>query len=669
MGSSRRAMVAALFLAGCGGGGGGGDSAPPTSPPSSANYKLTFTPSTLTATVTGGTSLALSVDAQLDRTIADTVNVAIIDTRGVITPDITLTPLSQTAYRATLFTAPSLAVGNHTGSLEVRLCRDVPTTCASPIPGSPWQLPYNLTVTTAVSPPAPPPAPPPPPPPAATLSASFSPTAVAVDGFEQELPSVVVSATLSGTATTVYPQFVAPSGVFQPNPPVSGSNFAPTATFYFQTGLGAGTYTGNIELRLCQDLQCTSQYPGSPALLPYTVTVRAATNLTPLAAIAGAGDWAMHQGNAGHTGYVPVTLQPARFNRRWKWTAPSEANDTRELSPVVVADGRVVFSTSGYFAASSLTALSEHDRSVQWNYDFGPIFRANPPAIGDGKIFMATSGHSDTFMWSFNASSGTVASKVAFNSQWERYYAPTVSNGAVFTNGGSYGGLLSFKASDGTQNWFAGLPQYDQWTPAVDSSFAYAYMAGKLYAIATATGTTSFEIADPDSQSPSYSVMGAPLLGSANTVVTVNGRTMSPSNRLINFNTASRSIRWSIAGRFLNDPAIANGVIYIANGTQFEARRESDGALQWSWTPPESNTSPFDGEFPSSNVIVTANLAFVSTSSRTYAIDLATRRHVWSYPQAGKLALSRNGVLYIVGTSPNPSNGQLVNTVTAVNLQ
>ncbi len=669
MKSSRRVMVAALFMAGCGGGGGGGGGGDSTPPPS-ASYKLTFTPSTLTATVTGGSSVVLNVDAQLDRTIADTVNVAIIDTRGVITPNVTLTPLSQTAYRATLFTAPSLAIGNHTGSLEVRICRDVPTICASPIPGSPWQLPYNLTVTTAPSPP-PPPAPPPapPPPPAATLSASFSPTAVAVDAYQDELPSVIVSATLSGTATTVFPQFVAPSSVFEPNPLVSGTSFAPSAALTFRDGISTGTYTGNIELRLCQDLQCTSQYPGSPALLPFTVTVRAATNLTPLAAIAGAGDWTMHQGNAGHTGYVPVNLQPARFNRRWKWQAPADGGIARDLSPVVVADGRVVFSTSGYFRPSSLTALSEHDRSVQWNYDFGSIFRANPPAIGDGKVFIATSGHSDTFMWSFNASSGTVASKVAFGSQWERYYPPTVSNGAVFTNGGSFGGLLSFKTSDGTQNWFAGLPQYDQWTPAVDTGLAYGYVAGKLYALATATGTTSFEIADPDWTSISYSVMGAPLLGSANTVVTVNDRAMSPSNRLINFNTASRTIRWSVAGRFLNDPAIANGVIYIANGSQFEARRESDGALQWSWTPPESSSAPFEGGYPSNNVIVTSNLAFVSTTTRTYAIDLTTRREVWSFPQAGKLALSRNGVLYIAGTGVSPSNGQSVSTLTAINLQ
>lgn len=668
MRSSRTAMAAALFMAGCGGGGGGDGPAP-----APANYTLTFTPSTLTATVPGGISAALSVDAQIDRTIADPVNVAIIDTRGVITPNVILTPLSQTAYRATLFTAPTLAAGNYTGSFEVRICRDAPTTCASPIPGSPWRLPYNLTIGASAPPPAPPPpAPPPPPPappPAPTVGASFSPTSITVENYQDELPPVVVSASLSGTATTVYPQFVDPGGVFQPNPPTNGSTFAPVATFYFVNGIAPGTYSGNIELRLCRDLPCTSQYPNSPALLPYTVTVRAATNLTPLAAVAGAGDWAMHQANAGHTGFVPVTLDPARFNRRWKWTAPATGSGTRELSPVVVADGRVVFSSTGYFAPSSLTALSEHDRSVLWNYDFGTIFRANPPALGDGKVFIATSGHSDTFMWSFNAASGTTTSKVPFGSQWERYYAPTVDNDAVYTNGGSYGGLLSFKTSDGTQNWFAGLPQYDQWTPAVDASFAYGYMAGKLYAVSRSAGTTSFEIVDPDWSWAGYSVMGTPLLGGADTVITVNGRYMNPSNRLISFNTATRSIRWSVPGRFMNDPAIANGVIYIANGSQLEARRESDGALQWSWTPPESNLAPFDGGYPSSNVIVTANLAFVSTTTRTYAVDLATRRDVWSFPQAGKLALSRNGVLYIVGTGTNPSNGQSVSTLTAINLQ
>lgn len=38
--------------------------------------------------------------------------------------------------------------------------------------------------------------------------------------------------------------------------------------------------------------------------------------------------------------------------------------------------------------------------------------------------------------------------------------------------------------------------------------------------------------------------------------------------------------------------------------------------------------------------------------SVTYGIDRATHQMVWSYPFSGRLALSRNGVLYLQGAGP-----------------
>jgi outer membrane protein assembly factor BamB len=49
-----------------------------------------------------------------------------------------------------------------------------------------------------------------------------------------------------------------------------------------------------------------------------------------------------------------------------------------------------------------------------------------------------------------------------------------------------------------------------------------------------------------------------------------------------------------------------------------------------------------------SSVIVTHNLAFVSSRSKTLAIDLSTQQVVWSYPLGGNLAISARGVLTIL---------------------
>lgn len=115
-------------------------------------------------------------------------------------------------------------------------------------------------------------------------------------------------------------------------------------------------------------------------------------------------------------------------------------------------------------------------------------------------------------------------------------------------------------------------------------------------------------------------------------------------NRPTNFRTTSASIAWQILGVYPTTPGYKDGVVYVVNQNplRLEARAEADGALLWSWTPEFVGESKFVSE-----VLLTDNLAFVSTDYATHAIDLLTRRSVWSYPAAGKLALSARGVLYI----------------------
>lgn len=94
--------------------------------------------------------------------------------------------------------------------------------------------------------------------------------------------------------------------------------------------------------------------------------------------------------------------------------------------------------------------------------------------------------------------------------------------------------------------------------------------------------------------------------------------------------------------------------LYAVNNDplRLEARSEADGSLLWSWPAAASGGVAFKSE-----VLLTNNMAFVSTNLSTYAVDLATHKAVWSYPASGNLALSSDGVLYLEGT----------NTLTAIN--
>ncbi|MEJ5999408.1 outer membrane protein assembly factor BamB family protein [Paucibacter soli] len=616
----------ALAMTACGGGGGGSEQ--------SQRYQLSFSPATLTESFLQGAPSPLTVTATLDRPVSQTINAVIIDSAGVIEPNLQLAPGAGNSYQATVTPKAALAVGEYSGSLQVKLCFDSPTSCNSPLPGSPYALPYKFTVTA---------------PPAAVVS----PARLALDAYQDEVPALTIAANLPSGQT--YPQIVDKTGVFQPNPPKNISGTSLSATLFLNSTLAPGSYAGNLELHVCKDLPCTQEVSGSPVLVPYSITLKAAINLSPLARAAGVGEWAQHQANAAHTGYLPLTLDASKFNRRWRWTVPpSESTGSSggagAIQPVVTSNGTVYAQTSGYFQSATLYALSEHDRSVRWKKEFGTVFAVNPPSTDGGQVYLASSGHQDTFMWSFDGSTGAINFRTAFGSQWEHYLAPAIANGSVYTNGGSYGGLLSFKAGDGTLEWFANLSQYDQWTPAVDANYAYAFMPNGLNVIKVAGGSSAFVIADPNNSLQAYSVNGAPMLIGPGNVVVVNGSGGSGSiNRLVNFDIAARSVKWSIPGSFTQAPAFAKGVIYAVNGAQVEARSDADGSRLWAWAPDEASVDPFRADYGSAarNLVVTDNLLFVSTASKVYALSLSSHQTVWSFPKPGRLALSPNGVLYI----------------------
>lgn len=149
---SARASVLAFalagILAGCGGGGGGSTPAPAPTP---SGPTLTFAPTTVTGTSQAGLSAALGVTATVN-TPSDFANAAavfayVIDATGTILPTVQISQPSPTTFHAVLQTAPTLAAGNYKGNFSVRVCRD--SACAQHFPGSPMQLPFDITVTPA----------------------------------------------------------------------------------------------------------------------------------------------------------------------------------------------------------------------------------------------------------------------------------------------------------------------------------------------------------------------------------------------------------------------------------------------------------------------------------------------------------------------------------------
>ncbi|MBX3627200.1 MAG: PQQ-binding-like beta-propeller repeat protein [Rhizobacter sp.] len=418
-------------------------------------------------------------------------------------------------------------------------------------------------------------------------------------------------------------------------------------------GLADGTYTGTLQFAGCHDPKCKNARRTARVAVPYSITVSAAS------------DWQMHQGNAAHTGYVPVTLDPARFQYAWDWRRPA-SGVIGAINAVVSEGGKVFVTDDDYFSAVSIRALNEADGSPVWTRDFGTKPGLNPPAVANGVVYAATMGHSDTYLHAFRAADGQPVFQSAFDSQWGHVLAPTLADGRAYTNGGYYGGgIYSFDATSGSRLWSQTAGDDDMSTPAVDSRYVYHYSGLGLEVYGKVDGNLVASIPDPYGPGWGYSYHGSPILGSADNVIAFSGGAFSgrasssveqyDSRRLVNFSVENRNTRWISARAYLTTPALAKGVVYAGRNApkSLDAISEATGEVLWSWAGTAS-----DSEFHR-NVVVTDNLLFVSTDRAVHAIDLATHQSVWSYPSPGMISLSASGMLYIVEGAREPT-GRLI---------
>ncbi len=346
--------------------------------------------------------------------------------------------------------------------------------------------------------------------------------------------------------------------------------------------------------------------------------------------------WPMYQADIGHTGYRPLTLSTGMFMPLWQRTVGSGL----ALNPVSAGDGMVFCSLIGYFPPASIQqvfALEAYTGATLWSTGYGSVYSVNPPSYSYGNVYVQSGNHStDTYLHAIDAASGTPIFDAPHEAQWERYYAPTISDGKVYVDGGYYGGMYRFDAFSGAQNWFNGaLPQYDEWTPALDDSNAYAYLgeySPGLYAVSRATGVLRFSIMDPGFQWNGWSMDGTAVVCGNGDIIAVQ------AGRLLCFNVPRHQLAWQVARAFSGQPSFAHGSIYAIDGGKLVAIDEATHADLWSWTPP---TGSLVG-----TLVVTDSHVFGSTSGTTYAVSLASHASEWVYPAGGALALG-NKALYI----------------------
>lgn len=624
------AVLLTIQLYGCGGGS-GAESTPPTPPPA-----MSLSPTSVSATIAEGSTAALTVTYRLTQAAFDAMDhIEYDDVGDGQVADAAIVQSNGNLSATVEFYSYGLTRGQYSGTINLYLCKD--SGCRTTVDGSPFALPYSIKVD--------PPPPPPPPPPAPVVTPN--PLLISVEANDQA--EISIRAQVSETAA-VYFGVNDPQGRFQ-NETEFLSQVGSVYNIRLRTLAIAtpGTYTGTVTLWVCDWSPCISGTQGnhSAATIPYTITVTPEVFLQPVPTVTGLPEWETFQGNAGHTGHVPVTLDASRFAPRWSWNLP--AGSTTTLRPVTAGSGKVFVSASGYFVASTLYALNEVDGGLAWQRDFGDVFALNDPVAWGGRVFVATSGHEDTALWSLDIADGTVKFRTAFAAQWEHYLAPTVKDGYVYTNGGYFGGMYAFKGTTGAQRFFAGLEQYDLWTPAVDDTQVYAYTGYNFFAVNRLTGERTVTIRNSTFNWLGYSLNMSPVLPGDGSVLVVDGVFNSVhSNHLIRYDPIQGGEWWRVDGTFTSNPVVSGNTVYVLNSTskQLEARDLATGAIRWTWVVGNAQET-----LPVGNLVVTDNLIFVCTSVSTYAIDLTTHQPVWSTANVGSLAISSNKVLYIVKPS------------------
>lgn len=423
-------------------------------------------------------------------------------------------------------------------------------------------------------------------------------------------------------------------------------------------GLAEGSYRGYLELKTCLDEECLGAVARGTLYVPYEVTIEDPAKFA-------LGEWETFQRDAGHTGYVPASFRPSMFAYKWQWRRPT-GGVLGFINAVATAPGLVFVSDDEYHGSPSLRALREDNGAEVWQQTFQNYPALNPPASADGKVYVATTGHQQTFLWAFDANTGAPVFQNTFAAQWPNVLAPTIHGGRVYTNGGYYGGgVYAYDATGGDLEWSMFSGDDDMTTPAVDESRAYHYDGTALVTYDVETGARLSTTFDPYSPGQGYSHHGAPMLGLPDSVTTFSGGAFSgrasssveqfAARPLVNFSVDNNLARWRTSRAYITQPATANGVVYAGSNSpkSFDAIDEATGQVLWSWVPP-----PSDLKFHR-NVVVTDNLVFVSTDRAIYALDLTTRRPVWSYPTPGMMAISGGGTLYIVEGAREPT-GRLI---------
>jgi hypothetical protein len=352
-----------------------------------------------------------------------------------------------------------------------------------------------------------------------------------------------------------------------------------------------------------------------------------------------AGLWTQRGGDAGHTGYVDVSFDPATLGEAWYQSLGYSQSGTGSWYERAVAiDDAHVYRTAleGYAPVGTYHVLAyDLDTGDQaWHRTFiGNAFEGvGEPSVAGGIVYVNRAGHSGISggtdadlprIYGLDADTGATVLERRYEAQWGSNERPVIDANQLVVEDGYYGGISAYTASTLTRQWFVGRSAaYNPPFAALDDQYAYAF-GNEVYR--RSDGVRLPNITHPDGLSTVTAPMTSP---SGQVFFTVSGYVNGAYAYGVSaFDGDTHAHLWTT---YTPTPpaakAVGNGVVAVAAGPNLLLLDEADGSQIQSWQAPANLT----GE-----IVLTQSHVFVESASsgvaRVHAIDLSTGGEVWTF--------------------------------------
>jgi len=359
--------------------------------------------------------------------------------------------------------------------------------------------------------------------------------------------------------------------------------------------------------------------------------------------------WSTYQGNAAHTGVLPMTVNPEKFHVLWtkNLAEKTQEHDWSVTFDAAVTDKMIYVSTHNTMTSvSTLSAVQVSTGDIAWQIPLDYSQGITAPAYANNKIFIAQGGVNQPNLRAYDAESGKLLFLIPISGMMD-YGTPVADDSHVYVQSGSFHNI-NIATGRANKVFDGGLVN----TPVINNNLLYTFNDNRQLLIEdVTTGKTIDTIAAPEMRGISMEIV-SPVLDEKNKVLFYCNRWFD--DQLYAYDLPNSKTKWMAAEKFNGQPVLVDNTIYITQPDDALAAVDADsGKIQWKWKPvipEEINHFPIP--------VATSNVIFVPGKRNTYAVSIATHQTVWQIPKSGRLVLG-DKLLFIIGRD---------STVTAIGL-